>query len=186
MRAVGRHEAAYLGHDDVESRLTEQGRLTGHVRAGNHHNLRGLVGELDGIADVGLAGRKLALDDGMTGLDETDVKRVVHDRTVVLVVDGDAREGVENVEAREHRRVELQRRDVAGHEGHELGVEPLLDDLDFLLSAEDALLVVLEFGSDVSLGVDERLLAYPLRRHLGLVGVGDLDVVSEDVVEAYL
>ena len=47
------------------------------------------------------------------------------------------------------------------------------------------LLVFLEFGAYISLGIDKCLLAYPFLRHLVTVRIGDFEVVSEDVVKTY-
>ena len=46
--------------------------------------------------------------------------------------------------------------------------------------------VLLQFLRDVSLGVHQRLLAYPFGRHLILVGVPHLDVITEHIVVGYL
>ena len=56
----------------------------------------------------------------------------------------------------------------------------------FSSAVEDLLLVLLQLRRDVALGVLERLLALVVGRDLGGVGVRDLDVVAEDLVEADL
>ena len=57
---------------------------------------------------------------------------------------------------------------------------------DTLLSAEDLLLVFLELGEDVSLGIGQGLLACPVLGHLVFVGGAYLDVVAEDIIIGYL
>ncbi len=54
-----------------------------------------------------------------------------------------------------------------------------------VLGAEDLVLVLLELGRDVALGVLDRLLADVVGRDLAPLGLGvrDLDVVAEDLVE---
>ena len=54
-----------------------------------------------------------------------------------------------------------------------------------LLGTEYLLLVFLQFLGDVSLGLSKSLLAYPLLRHLFLIGVSHLKVISEDIVISY-
>ena len=58
--------------------------------------------------------------------------------------------------------------------------------LGLLVGREDLLLVLLQLRRDVALGVLDRLLADVVGGDLLAVGVGDLDVVAEDLVEADL
>jgi len=55
---------------------------------------------------------------------------------------------------------------------------------DALPRVQDDRLVLLELLSEVALAVDQRLLADVLRRRLLEVGVGNFDIIAEDVVEA--
>ena len=48
---------------------------------------------------------------------------------------------------------------------------------------QDFFFIFFKFGADISLGIDKCLLAYPLLRHLVAVRIGNLEVVSEDVIE---
>ena len=57
---------------------------------------------------------------------------------------------------------------------------------DTLLSAEDLLLVFLELGEDVSLGIGQSLFARPVLGYLVFVGGAYLDVVAEDIIIGYL
>ena len=57
---------------------------------------------------------------------------------------------------------------------------------DTLLCAEDLLLVFLELGEDVSLGISQGLLARPVLGHLIFVGGAYLDVVAEDIIIGHL
>ncbi len=101
-----------------------------------------------------------------------------------MVLAGHAGECQQAVEPGDDLRVGENHRHILGQTGHQPVVEPCLDGLDALLGGEYLLLVFLELGGDVALGVDQGLLAYPLRRHLALVGVGHLDIVAEDIVVA--
>jgi len=61
-----------------------------------------------------------------------------------------------------------------------------LEGLGAVLGREDLRLVPLQFVGDVAFGVLEGLLADVVVRDLLAVGVGDLDVVAEDLVEPHL
>src|SRR5260370_29934811 len=58
--------------------------------------------------------------------------------------------------------------------------------MDLLLGGQHLLLVLLEVRSNVTFGIFERLLALVVGRDFGGVGVSDLDVVAEDLVESDL
>ena len=57
---------------------------------------------------------------------------------------------------------------------------------DLLFGGEDFALVLLQLGRGEALGVDQRLLALVVGGGQMQVGLGDFDVVAEDVVEADL
>ena len=183
---VGGHEAAALGHDDVEGCLAQERRLAAHVGAGYHHYLCAGVVELEAVGYIGLARRQLALDDGVARLGEAECQRVVHHGAAVAALGSGAGEAQQHVEACQHGGVELHGGNIGAHVGHKAGVKARLDALDAVLRGEYLLFVLLELGGDVSLGVDEGLLAYPVGRHLVAVGVRHLYVVAEHVVEGYL
>ena len=92
----------------------------------------------------------------------------------------------EHVERREHLRGVQQprrlRRDLIAHRQEQLQFQRLA----LVLRGEDLLLVLLQLRRDVALGVLERLAVLVVRGRLRLVGVGDLDVVAEDLVVADL
>ncbi len=62
----------------------------------------------------------------------------------------------------------------------------VLQVLGLLVGRQHLLFVLLQFRRDVAFGVLERLLADVVGGHVVAVGVGDLDVVAEDLVEADL
>ena len=76
--------------------------------------------------------------------------------------------------------------DLGGDAVAEVGEELVFEFLGAFLGAEDLVLVFLELGGDVAFGVLDGLLADVVGRDLGALGVGDLDVVAEDLVEADL
>ena len=180
--ALRRHETAHLRHQGDESRLSQQRTLTGHVRASDDHDLLAVVAQADVVGHITLAGRQLALDDCVAALHDVDVERFVEHGAVVVILGSHPGERRQAVELRNEIAVVLDSRYVLGDRGHQLGKEAPLDDEDFLLGPEDFLLIFLEFLRDITLGIDQRLLAYPLGRHLVAMGVAHLDIVAEDVV----
>ena len=95
-------------------------------------------------------------------------------------------EGVEAVDIGDERAVELQGRDKSEGVGDQVGVEAALEGLYAVLGAGDFLFQFLELRGDVAFGVDKSLLAHPALGHMVLVGVSDLEIIAEDVVESYL
>ena len=65
---------------------------------------------------------------------------------------------------------------------HQGGIELAFEDQNLLLRAEDLLLVLFQFVSDVAFRVHECLLAHPLGRNAVLEGIPHLQVVAEDIV----
>ena len=55
-----------------------------------------------------------------------------------------------------------------------------------VLRTENLLLVLLQFLGNVAFGIGKGLLAYPLCRHFVLMRVAHFDVITEDIVVAYL
>ncbi len=98
---------------------------------------------------------------------------------------GDVGEGGERIERANRARRPEQLLGVGGDVAPHLGEEIELEARDALLGAEDAALVLLQLDGHVALGPDERLAPQVLGRHLGGVGVADLERVAEDPVEAH-
>ena len=77
----------------------------------------------------------------------------------------------------------ISRGGLRGHRSAERDEEFVLQLAGPVLGAEDLFLVLLQLRRDVPLGVLERLLPRVVGRDLRGLGVGDLDVVPEDLVE---
>ena len=73
-----------------------------------------------------------------------------------------------------------------GGEFAHLGEQFFFQREDLVFGVEDLALVVLQLGRGEALGVDQSLLALVVGGGQVLVGLGDFDVVAEDVVEADL
>ena len=74
----------------------------------------------------------------------------------------------------------------AGHLAAQHDEQVVFALVDLLLGRQHLFFVFLQFRRDVALGVLEGLLAQVVGRHLAGVGVGDLDVIAEDLVVADL
>ena len=111
---------------------------------------------------------------------------VVHDGAYVSVLLCALGKGEEAVELCQEGGIVLDGGDEGGEGCDELVEEHGLEAEDAFLGTHYLVLVLLEFLCDVPLGLRERLLAYPVCRHLVAIGVAHLEVVAEDVVVAYL
>ena len=114
-----------------------------------------------------------------------DVEAFVDNGPDIAVVDGNAREIGQHVELRRYAGVELYGRNVARQRGRQLCVEARLEGVDLVLGRQNLLFIFFQLGSDIAFGVDECLLAYPLLGNLVAVGVGDFEIISENVVVGY-
>src|SRR5258706_9159423 len=65
----------------------------------------------------------------------------------------------------------------------QLGKEAALNLYDLLLSVEHLSFVFLEFRRGIAFRIDQRLLALVVRGRMMQIGLGDLNVIAEDVVE---
>ena len=182
MRRFGRHIAADLRHQRDKCGLAQQSRFTSHVRACDNHDLLVVVAQMYVVGHITFARRQLLLNHRVTALLDVDVETLVNHRAVIFIVDGGARESAKAVELRNELRVGLNGRNVVGDSRHEFAKQSVLDNQNLLLRTENLLLVVLQFLGDVTLGIDQRLLAHPFCWHLILVGVAHLDVVAKHIV----
>ena len=65
---LGRHEAPHLRHERDQGRLTQQGRLTRHVRTCKDDDLLLFIVEEGVVRDIGFARRQILLDHRMTAV----------------------------------------------------------------------------------------------------------------------
>ena len=80
-------------------------------------------------------------------------------------------------------RIALQRRDMFGRGRHQFAVKSGFEHQNFVFCPEDFLLIFLQLLRDVAFRIDERLFAYPFRRHKLLISIAHFHVVAEHVVE---
>ncbi len=121
----------------------------------------------------------------MPSLADRYLHRVVHLGADIAVLLGGYRQREETVGLLGAARIALHLADEPGQAVDKLRENAVLDLRNLLLGTKNLLLVFLQFGSDVALGVDECLFPDPFGRHLILVGVAHFDIVPEHVVETY-
>ena len=184
--AGGRNEGADLSHQHDQRGLAQQRRLSGHVGAREYDYLVALAVHADVVGHVFLAGGHQGLDHGMAAGPYVESRGLVDHRPAVVPVGRLLRESLEHVEARDYAAVLLNVAYGFLYVLYQLRVQAAFGLVDGGFGAEYLLLVFLEFGGYVALGVHEGLLAYPLGRDPVAGAVADFDVVAEDVVVAYL
>ena len=134
------------------------------------------------VGDILFSRWQLLFDDRVTTLTDVDDKAVVHIRTYIAVLCSDHGKGEQAIELRQYASIELQLRHPFAEGEHQFLINAVLNDLDAFFRGLYLLFVLLELVGDVTFGIDECLLADPLRRYLFLVGVTHLEVIAEDVV----
>ena len=128
----------------------------------------------------------MRLYDGVTALLYVEHNIVGHLRAHIAVLVGSLGERQQAVETCRHRGVDLYVRNIGLHVGNKLVEETCLERQNLLVGTHDLLLILLQLLSDVTLSLGERLLAHPLWRHLVLIGVAHLKIISKHVVVAHL
>ena len=185
---VCRDEAAHLRHDDQERSLAKIGGFAAHVGTGEQQDGRAFGGEIEVVGNEAAFGVLLhaALDDGVPRCRGFEHALVNQHGTRVVAHGGDVGEVCQQVELRDHGSTAANARGGREDGGAQLGKEASLDFDRALVRGEDAGLVVLELGGGEAFGVDQRLFALVVGGDGLEVGLGDLDVIAEDIVKANL
>ena len=182
---AGRDKTAHLGHQHDQAYLPDDGALASHVGAGDQEDLVALdvqvhvVGYEAAIAELALHHRVPA------GLDVDDVA-VVDFRADVGFVLGHFGQAGQHVEAGQTAGDLLHLGGPAGGPGAQLQKELVLQLLEAFFGAQYLGLVLLQVRGDVALAIGQGLLADVVRGHPAQIGLADLDIVPEDLVEADL
>ena len=179
------HEAAALSQQDDQRRLAQVGRLAGHVRPGEDDDLRRFRVELQVVGDEHARGQRL-LDQRMAARLDEEPGPGVDLRAPPAQPGGGGRKARESIDRADgpRRRAELRarRRDALT----ELAQDLELASIHLLPRAEHDGFLFPELLGHVALCGRQRLLARVVVRDGGRVGVTDLDVVPEHLVEADL
>ena len=139
----------------------------------------GVVGDKEAVLQHLLHHRVAALGD-------LQFVRVVHQGHAVVVLRRHQGEGRQHVGLGHGPGDLLDLGGLGGGLVPDLTEELVLQGHNPVLGGEDGVLHVLELLGDVPLAVDQGLLPDVLRGDLVVVGLGDLDVVAKDFIEAHL
>ena len=138
------------------------------------------------VGDIALAGLELLFDHRMSSIADLQCMPIVQYRTAVAERAGVQGECTQHIQSGYHLGTLLNAADPDHHFLHERCIDLVLQGEHALLGTEYALFQAFEFVGDIPLGAHERLFAHPLVRHLVLVGVAHLQVVTEHIVVAHL
>ena len=122
----------------------------------------------------------------MPPVDDLQLRLFDDRRPAIVPLPGQLRQRDEHVELRQHVGRGLHPPPRGRHRVAKLQEQLVLQLLRFLVGREHLLLVFFQLGRDVALGVFYRLFADVFGRYLLAMGVGDFDVVAENLVEADL
>lgn len=185
-----RDPGTYLGHEGDQGDLPDVGRFSGHVGAGEEHDLvrggveRGVVGnegEASGEAEV-LCPDGL-LDDGVASFNDFEGRAFVEFGAAVVPLAGDSGPTTENIEFREGFGGGAEGFAFGEDGGNEVGKEFLFAGFGFFLGVENFFFFFLQFLGVVALGVDGGLAADVVIGNEVEVRFRDFYEVAKRVVE---
>ena len=180
---VGRDERTDLRHQGNKRRLSKQCTLTRHVRSCDHHDLLFRRVQSHIIGHIFLTWRHERLDHRVSSRLDVQHLAFVHHRADIVLCHCQYGQRVIHVQLRERMRIALQRCDMFGRRRHQFAVKSSFEHQNFIFCPEDFLLIFLQLLRDVALRIDERLFAYPFRRHKLLISIAHLHIITEHVVE---
>ena len=190
---AGGHEAADLPQQRQQRHLADVRALARHVGTGNQQNIWA-AGGFARVPACGFAGQRVVghelpfrLDDvehRVPPVDDPQHRLVNHLRPAVVPLPGQLGQGRQHVDLGQRRRRRLHPPPIGRHDVAKVQEQRVLQLLGLFVGRKHLLLVFLQLRRDVTLGVLNRLLADVLGGNLFAVGVGDFDVVAENLVEA--
>ena len=181
---IRRHEAAYLRHEDNESRLTHICGFTRHIGTRDDGHTVSLVVYVKVVWHKHLIGEH-ELHDGVSACLYVDSAVNGDIGLDVLITQGNVRKGTENVHRGNCRGCALNSFQLGGEEVAYLRKDIRLQRESLVLGAENGVFSVFQLLGDEALGVGEGLLAYPALGDKVIVGACHLQIVAEHAVEAY-
>src|SRR5439155_22286374 len=174
--------AAKLRQQDDDPRLPQIGRLPRHVLPAEQHYRGGLRFEPEIVWDKSTRS-ELRLHQGMAAAGDVDPGLLAECGSHPAVARGHGGEGGHRVELTQRGREIEQIRTGARNATAELAEERLLSGDHCALRVEHQRLLLFQLWCDIPLAVDERLLAYVPGGDRLPVGVADLEVITEYLVE---
>ena len=170
----------------IKRRLADVGALAGHVRAGNQQDVARLApGQSRRWARTCPSGSSTS----STGCRPSMIAqhRLLDDlRPAVVALPGQLGQGRQHVQLRQHGGRGLHPPPRRRHRLAQLQEQLVFQLLRLLVGRQHLLFIFLQLGRDVALGILHRLLADVVVGNPLAMGVGDLEVVAEDLVEADL
>ena len=112
-------------------------------------------------------------------------KPVTDFRTAISVFRGQFCKPGQNIQLGNHHRVLLNGPYSGLYLGNQRVIDSRLECVDFVLGGKNLLFIFLKFLSNIPFCIDKSLFADPFLRDFVLVGVADLDVITEDIVVTY-
>src|ERR1700730_13495308 len=182
---LGGHEATRLRQQDDDAGLPQVGRLAGHVRSAEQHDLL-IVRVQPQVVGHEAARPQRSFDQRMAATDDLDPGLVLQRGAHPSMTAPDAGQPGDGIELTQPGGRVEQILTGGGDATAEVAEERLLTRHHRALRIEDEGLLLLQLRRDVALAIDQRLLADVLGRDRLTVGVTDLDVVAEYLVEANL
>ena len=183
---TGRHEAADLGHQHDERRLTQQRGFTGHIRTGQQDNLLAGAVEHHVVGNILFTALHQGFDDGMATVLDIDAAARIHDRPTITVSFGKIRKRGQQIQSGQNPAVGLDFHDFRLDFPDQLIVNPCFQHIDFLFRTQNLLFVVLEFFGNITLGTHQRLPAHPVLGNFVLMTVAHLQIVTEHIGVTHL
>ena len=142
--------------------------------------------EVKVVGDVILARRQLFLDDRMPTALNIDHIRLVDMWTDVFIGLGYLSEREQTIQSANQVGIHLDGWNIFAKRQDQLVEKAGFERENLLFGAQDFLLIFFQLFGDVTLGVHEGLFTDPIGRHFVLMGVTDLNIIAEDVVEGDL
>ena len=184
-RSLRGHEAAALREEDDHGGLAQVRRLARHVRPGGDDDLSAFRIEVEIVGDEH-ARREAPLHQRVATRLDAELHSGVDLRAPPVVVRSSDRQADQRVHHAQGAAAPAQSRCRGCDRGAEVVQDLELASRDPLLGAEHDRFLFLQLGGDVALATGQCLLAGVLIRQAHRVGVADLDVVTEDLVESDL
>src|SRR2546425_2372539 len=177
----------HLRQDHDQRGLAQIGGFAAHVRPGDEQNLLPFGFETNVVRDEALAALpQQFFYDRMAPADDEQFTFIAKGRTHITAIGGELREGGQYVEFGDGGGRAAQARGFGGNGSTDFSEELPLEFKDALVGGKNFPFVFLQFRRSETLGIDERLLTFEIRRNEMQIGFGNLDVVAEHLVKANL
>ncbi len=184
---LGGHERSHLGKDCDERRLTKISRFATHVRSGDDGDEFALRLQVQIVRDKpdGFA-RGQRLDHRVTPGNDAHLTAIGKRWPAVPVARGNFGERGGYIQFGDRSRGCANASRQRCRECASLLEDLALQSKNLVLGIEDLALQFLQFGRGETFGIHQRLLALVVGRGQMQIGFGDLDVISEYIIEANL